>query len=254
MKKEIYEPRNLLTSQIHSDDYQRPVEQNRVDKILSHFDERLVNPVKVSYRAGKFWVFDGQHTMTALKMRNGGKDTNVKCLVFYGLTKQDEAELFALGNGISKPVSIGNKLRALKIAGDQDVLKFIELIEKAGFNIDFTSAPAANKVSAVAKAYKIFESTTCAEFSLLLKTIKKTWNGQPESLKPEILGGTYEFFKALSGDFNIPTFVDKLSRINPSVIIRDGKAIVKGADKRFANQMVYAYNKGLKGKRVSEIY
>lgn len=253
MKKEIYESRPLHTSQIYADDYQRPIDQKRVDNIVEHFDARLVNPIKVSYRNGKFWVFDGQHTMAALKKLNGGKDLNVKCLVFYNLTKQDEAELFAQGNGISKPVNIGNRLRALVIAKDEKALKFVELIKRAGFSIDFTSAPAPNKISAVGKAYKIYQTTTCSEFSLILRIIKRAWNGKTESLKPEILGGMYELLRVHAVEINFDTLISKLSNAIPREIIRNGKGIVHGGDKRFANQMIYIYNKGLKSKRLCEI-
>ena len=43
--------------------YQRELNINRVRKIAAKFDPRLVNPPKVSYRNGHYYVFDGQHTI-----------------------------------------------------------------------------------------------------------------------------------------------------------------------------------------------
>ena len=37
-------------------------------------DERIANEPKVSYRGGRYYVFDGQHTIAARKLLNGGKD------------------------------------------------------------------------------------------------------------------------------------------------------------------------------------
>ena len=59
--------------------YQRELNINRVRKIAAKFDPRLVNPPKVSYRNGHYYVFDGQHTIAVLKMINGGRDLMVSC-------------------------------------------------------------------------------------------------------------------------------------------------------------------------------
>ena len=42
--------------------YQRELNIHRVRKIAARFDPRLLNPPKVSYRSGHYYVFDGQGT------------------------------------------------------------------------------------------------------------------------------------------------------------------------------------------------
>lgn len=54
--------------------YQRPTEPERVRSIVSQFDPALVNLLKVSVRDGHYYVFDGGHTLAALRMVNGKKD------------------------------------------------------------------------------------------------------------------------------------------------------------------------------------
>ena len=49
--------------------YQRELNIHRVRKIVARFDPRLVNPPKVSYRNGHYYVFDGQHTVAVLRSR-----------------------------------------------------------------------------------------------------------------------------------------------------------------------------------------
>ena len=58
--------------------YQRELNIHRVRKIAAAFDPRLLNPPKVSYRSGRYYVFDGQHTIAVLKLLNGGKDLMVR--------------------------------------------------------------------------------------------------------------------------------------------------------------------------------
>ena len=89
--------------------YQRMVDFSRVKKIVSNFNPNLVNPIKVSFRDGKYYVFDGQHTLKALVAKNNNRDLMVECKVYYGMTLEDEAKLFAEQNGISRTVESAQK-------------------------------------------------------------------------------------------------------------------------------------------------
>ena len=82
--------------------YQRELNTDRVHKIVKQFDERVANEPKVSYRDGRYYVFDGQHTIAARVERNGGKPLMILCKVYYGLTEKEEARLFAVSS--STPV------------------------------------------------------------------------------------------------------------------------------------------------------
>ena len=98
--------------------YQRELNPNRVRKIAAEFDEHIANDPKVSFRDGHYYVFDGQHTIAARKLRNGGQDLPIRCKVFYGLSELDEAILFAQQTGTSAQLTAGAKLRALIYGND----------------------------------------------------------------------------------------------------------------------------------------
>ena len=78
--------------------YQRKFNARRALKIAEDFDERIANEPKVSYRDGRYFVFDGQHTIAARKLRNGGNDLHIKCKVYFDMTEKDEAMLFSRPN------------------------------------------------------------------------------------------------------------------------------------------------------------
>lgn len=80
-------------------EYQRMLRMEKVSQIAENFSEYIANEPKVSYRDGRFYVFDGQNTVEARRTCNGGKDVTIRCKVFYGLTKEDEATLFAIQTG-----------------------------------------------------------------------------------------------------------------------------------------------------------
>ena len=71
--------------------YQRNFNVNRAKKIAEEFDERIANEPKVSFRDGRYFVFDGQHTVAARKFLNGGEDLPIKCKVYFDMTEQEEA-------------------------------------------------------------------------------------------------------------------------------------------------------------------
>ena len=90
----------LSSAVLESDtSYQRPIDAKRVQRIVDNFDPRVVNPLKVCFRGGRYYVFDGAHTLAALKEVKKFANFSVDCLVFHGLTYEDEAYLFALQRG-----------------------------------------------------------------------------------------------------------------------------------------------------------
>ena len=60
--------------------------------------------------------------MEARRTCNGGKDVTIRCKVFYGLTKEDEATLFAIQTGNATCLTAGERLRANLVAENPDAL------------------------------------------------------------------------------------------------------------------------------------
>ena len=116
--------------------YQRTLNEDRVRKIAAEFDERIANEPKVSSRGGRYYVFDGQHTIAARKFLNGGRDLPIRCKVFYGLSERDEALLFAQQTGASASLTAGARFRALVYGGDKEALAFQKVTEAVGLCVD----------------------------------------------------------------------------------------------------------------------
>ena len=121
--------------------YQRELNIHRVRKIAAAFDPRLLNPPKVSYRSGRYYVFDGQHTIAVLKLLNGGKDLMVRCIVYTGMTESEEALLFAQQTGESARLTPGDKIRAMIYGGDPECMAFLKATESVGVEAGLCSAP-----------------------------------------------------------------------------------------------------------------
>ena len=63
-----------------------------VKEKISIFDPNKVEPVHVSYRDGKYYVMDGQHTILILEGINGNKPVDINCIVHKGMTYTDESD------------------------------------------------------------------------------------------------------------------------------------------------------------------
>lgn len=223
--------------------YQRPIESLKIARIISVFNEHKINPIKVSFRDGKYWIFDGQHTFTVLKAMNGGEDCMVWCEVHFGLTYNDEARLFAEQNDNATRVHMAYKMKALYEAEDSETVAIKNIAESSGLQMNFNTCKGDNKLVAVSKVKNIYKSLGSDTLKQVLCLIKQTWGGLSTSLDKEILGGVSLFVKNYKDEFNEDTFVKNLGRIMPLDIKRKGKSDIscKG-DLKYANQILDAYN------------
>ena len=70
------------------------MEPEDVDRLIAKWDDRLLTPLVVSFRDGKFNVVDGQHRIAAMRKMADGGNVTVPCLIYTGLSYEQEAELY----------------------------------------------------------------------------------------------------------------------------------------------------------------
>ena len=119
--------------------YQRGVERKRVELIARDFNEYIVSEPKVSFRNGRYYVMDGQHTIEGCILHNGGEDRPILCKVYTGLTMEQETLLFAEQNGHAAPLSAGIKLRAKVVGGDAPSKAFVAATNRVGLSLNYDS-------------------------------------------------------------------------------------------------------------------
>ena len=135
--------------------YQRQLDQRRVDQIIKEYDGDLHNEPKVSYRDGKYWVFNGQHSIAAWRGIHNGEDMPVYCKVFKGMTWLEECEAFMKQNGLSKDPTTNEKLRAAFNSKDPAVVDMVEKAKLCGFNVDFSLNKTPTRIVATNRVYMI---------------------------------------------------------------------------------------------------
>lgn len=137
-EKYEFEYREVMSNQIVFPEYQRRPRALKLAMIEGDFDENIANEPKVSFRDGKYYSLDGQHTVLARVSRNGGKPLKILCKVYYGMPPEKEAYYFEQQTGYSTKLNNPEKQRARLFRGDDVVAKIKTIAELYGFQYDFS--------------------------------------------------------------------------------------------------------------------
>lgn len=203
--------------------YQRSIQRQRVEQIARDFNEYIANEPKVSFRGGRFYVTDGQHTIEGRILRNSGKDLPILCKVYTGLTAQQEALLFAEQNGHSAPLTAGIRLRA-RVAGEDAVSKaFVAANERAGLVVDYTQQAGDHRIGCVGTAFQMYKRMGEPIYCEAMRYIVAAWGGQTDSLRAAVLKGMMHFVELYHGEFSGERLVCALRGVHPMEIYRMGQ-------------------------------
>lgn len=230
--------------------YQRPVNELKIDKIIRNFNPHLVNPLKVSYRDGQYWVYDGQHTLESHRKMKGNNDFMMACIVRHGLTYEEEARLFALQNGEATKVGASDQVKALEEAKDENTIAFLTATRESGFDIIPGKRVSRNGyIGAVAKAKECYKKLGDYEYRHMLTLLKNTWGGEKWSVENTILAGLCLLMRTYGTDLDDNRFMKKMAEVDEIDINRTaGKYYDLSMPFRYAMALASLYNKkGAKG-------
>ena len=238
--------RTLSTARLTSGlPYQRPVEQKNVDKLIRNWNSRELYPVIVSFRDGKFNVVDGQNRIAAMRQMAGGGDVIVPCMIYTGMTYEQEAELYAKLDKGKRPLTPRQHTKALVESGaDARIMEIKCLVEDVGFvwalteptGEPFEIAP----IRALVNAHQLLGGEA---FARMLSLLAGAWQGMPNSLRASMLSGMALFVKTYEAELSDRAFIRRMSAVSPEEIIRLGR-IEADVGLRFARIILDKYNGG----------
>lgn len=241
---------DINTRDIYIDELgQRDVERRKAqfNKIMRTFDQNLVQPVSVAQIDGKFYCFDGQMTMKVLKAKNGDRDLCVKCRVYRGMTKMDAANMFIEQRGTVSRVTLSDKIRVMANYGDAKTIAFQGVTEQNGLQISWTGTKSKNSITAVSAAWNEFLAfNDPIAYGAFIRVIRWAWDGDPNAAQSNILKGLGMFMRVYNGKFDEGRLINKLSDLNPNEIIRNASVDRSSGPRKYAVQILQAYNSGLR--------
>jgi hypothetical protein len=128
---ELIPIKNLVSNQ----EYQRNLSIRHIQRTATHFDLYQINPVKVSFRDGRNYVINGQHTIEIIAAISGSRETPVWCMVYEDLEYVVEADIFANQQKYVKSLTPYEIFMANIEAGSDDQLIIKSLVESYGLKI-----------------------------------------------------------------------------------------------------------------------
>lgn len=251
-EKEIIQMMDLNTKDlISSQAYQRNLDQKRISYIVSNFDPHKFGVIKVSFRDGKYYVYDGQHRIAALKVLHNNMDDVVKCEVHNGLTYEDEAKYFAEQYLGSKNISIVYRWRALYEAKEEPVYSIVDSVRALGIDVKFTKAKAENRIIAFKQLNDMWTKLGADKTLKILTLLKKAWGTDENAFDGNIILGMREFFNVYMNEINEETFVRQMKKVTPSQLVVEGKKDnISKKGLNFAKVIWIKYNNGLRTRRL----
>ena len=223
-------------------EYQRVLRTRKVAEISATFSEYVANEPRVSYRDGRYHVFDGQNTIEARIACNGGHDLPILCKVLHGLSKKDEALLFAIRTGVSTDLTAGERLRADIVAEDEDACAFVAATEATGATFALDGIRAEWKIYCIRSAYYIYKNYGSDIYQEALKIIVEAWWGDPDSLRSGILRGMVRFVALYQGEYDPERLVKRLRTVHPMTLVRDEKAMSGTVSYKYMMLILRTYN------------
>lgn len=235
--------RDMSTAALNSGQpYQRPVHPAKVNKLIRNWDDHYLTPIIVSYRDDSFNVVDGQRRINALRKMNGGKHVTVPCLIYTGLTYEQEAEMYYMLDKTTGHLSLPNSTKALLESGKDPAIAAVkQCIERAGFTWALdkptNAAYEIKPTRAVISAFKLLGEPA---FSRMLGLLGGAWHGVQPSLSGGMIAGMALFLKLHEQELDDYEFIRRLSEVDPVEIAQ--LAHVDSPNIRYARLIRSKYN------------
>lgn len=246
MPEPLYKMMVLDTSQIIAprENYQRPLRSERVKLIVKGFDERIANEPKVSFRDGKYYVFDGQHTIDARKIMNGGEDLPILCKVYMGMTEEEEALLFAKQTGESARLTAGARVRAEIFGKDGIAISFLNANDELGIDLDYDQKLGYMRIGCIQTALDAYRKLGEERYKEAMSVIVTAWGGEPNSFRSENVIGITRFVDLYHDTYNNQRLTSRLRNVDPLTIPREGHAMgdTLAGYKKYIYQVWRIYN------------
>jgi len=204
-----YEVKTLLlpVDILEVDDYQSGVRTYQVNQMVKNYDPLGVGTLFVSFRNGKYYVFDGQHRMLVLKILG---IEYVSCLVHYGMTYEEEAKAWDFYNRQPKKATKLDAANADLKRGDEEAIAIDKAVRNAGLEVDYRGSQQNGKIKAYVALQKVYKEYGPSTLTKVLLFIKRVYGDQHDAYKGYIILGITQFLVKFEKDprFNL-SFLEK---------------------------------------------
>lgn len=235
-------------------DYQRDINMKFVRDAIAEFDPEKVEPVHVSYRDGKYYVIDGQHTVIILEAVNENKPVDIQCIVHKGMTYTDEADYYVDQYEKKHRHTFNEMTLASYEAGRELPCELALKVSRVGGRLPYdkktTTGMRINAVKKVEMLYKKDSDDTI----LAIKCLVEAYNGRESSLQGDIIAGTTEFLKLYGNNIVTSRLVNALAKYTPQMLTNTAKNLKMSYPINWTETLRDKYNEVSKRGKIKPIY
>lgn len=238
--------------------YQRTVRAHHVAKIAKGFDPDMFGTLIVSARqGGGMYVVDGQHRLEAVKQL-GWHDQRVPCIVYYGLTKEEEARAFFFPQTNRVQLIPAERFKARLASGDQTAVELVRKVESFGYGINLTngSSESTRMFDAVASIERLETNYREDVLSEFLAISRAAWGLDQYKIPNTFITGLGLFIFRYWGAYDRNRLATVLRNSTPMRIDGEGKDFRKvlggRGDDATGRAILHLYNHKLQSKRLPE--
>lgn len=257
------EYKRLRLGDLRLDKYQRGVRERVQAKIAKAPNVDLLGALLVSYRDGAYWLLDGQQRVGGLK-RAGWKEP-VDCMVYFGLSYAEEADIFRRFNEDRSVVTAGEILRAKLEAGDEDAWAMYDVVTGLGQEVSMDANSRGNSlttIKAVAGLNRAWKVTgrNPAFFRETLATVIAAWPEDEQRWNGNLLLGLTMFLTRYRDheDFRLNELPAKLATVSTARLMTQAREVAAFGTSDLGNRLgmciVERYNHKRKARRLPGWY
>jgi hypothetical protein len=235
--------------------YQRNLNMKMVRRIAENFDNKAMGVLTVSKRDFGYAIIDGQHRYYAAK-KIGIKV--LECEVFEWLSLPDESKLFSTINMSRGKVRMIDQFRSMLVANEDDARNIVDILDSLELKIGkhTSNKGIKNTISCVGTLLEFYKKIGFNEFYQSLSLLKDAYSGDWRSLDQKFVGGFCIFFNRYHKEFNRDEFLQRLSKVPITEIIRDARTVVEfdgvNSKNAVAKMLLKIYNKGRRSRQLED--
>lgn len=203
--------------------YQRPL-TSFADDVIANYDPALVGTLTTSERApGHLAVIDGQ---TRLEGMRANGEPKAPCLVYTGLTREQEAQLFADLQTKRRGMATYLRFRAALVAKDREAMAIREIVQRAGFELDVEET--SHTIKSIAALETVYRKDA-ALLALTMAIIQDSWPAADTEYRTggDLIKGLALFLEREQRvDYEVLS--EKLSAVTPRMIRHRANALMEG--------------------------
>jgi hypothetical protein len=204
-------------------DYQRPL-TSFANEVAANYDPAMVGTLIVSERGKKgFAVIDGQTRMAGMADND---EPAAPCLVYSGLTREQEAELFADLQTKRRGMATYLRFRAALVAKRPEAIAIAAIVQNAGFELDKDETPHTIKsIAALEHTYRRDPNL----LSDVLDVIRDAWPDPDTEYRTggDLIRGIARFLER-EAKVDREKLVQRLAAVTPRMIRHRANALMEG--------------------------